>query len=244
MVLEKRCGLADSKSEVMWQYFLVLNKMTPDPLDCRAQPVSKGSKSEDDIMDYMIDRGSTVTKAESKAVLEEFGAAMIYLLKEGYTINTPLFKISPSITGVFTDENDVFDANRHQFNLNINAGDRLAVVPQLIKLKKVEATTALPLPKKLTDVGSGTQNSALTPGGVVKITGKRMKINPEAPEQGVYLVHSKQTFKVASFVTSRPAELVFVLPDKMPAGDYTLEIWGEVNNNMRVGRLEDTLKVA
>jgi hypothetical protein len=185
-----------------------------------------------------------VTKAESRAVLEEYGAAMIYLLKEGYTINTSLFKINLGICGVFTDENDVFDAARHQINLNVSTGDRLAVVPQLIKLKKIEATSALPSPKKLTDVGSGTQNSVLTPGGVVKITGKRMKINPEAPEQGIYLVHSKQTFKVASFVTSRPSELVFMLQDKMPAGDYTLEVWGEINNNMRVGRLADTLKGA
>ena len=75
----------------------------------------------------MIDRGSTVTKAEARAVLEEYGAAMIYLLKEGYTINTSLFKIALGIGGVFTDENDVFDPARHQINLNVSAGDRLGV---------------------------------------------------------------------------------------------------------------------
>ena len=115
---------------------------------------------------------------------------------------------------------------------------------QMIKLKKIEPTTALPSPKKLMDMVSGTQNSTLTPGGVVKVTGKRMKINPEAPEQGVYLVHGTQTLRVASFVTSRPGELVFVLPATMPSGEYTLEVRGEINNNLRIGRLAETLLVA
>ena len=105
------------------------------------------------------------------------------------------------------------DPARHQINLNISPGDRLAVVPQMIKLKKIEPTTALPSPKKLMDVVSGTQNGT-------------------------------QTLRVATFVTSRPGELVFVLPATMPSGEYTLEVRGEINNNMRVGRLAETLQVA
>ena len=228
----------------MLEYFLILNKMTPDPFDCRAQPVTKGSKSEDDVIDIMIDRGSTVTKGEAKANLEEFCAAIIYLLKEGYTINTPLFKIAPSIGGVFTDENDVFDPARHQININLNPGERLAVVPQLIKVKKIEATNTLPFPKDLVDVTSGAQNSTLTPGGVVKLTGKRMKINPDEPEQGIYLVSGAQTIKVDTIVTNHTSELVFVLPATIPAGIYTLEIRGGINNSLRVGKLADTLQVA
>lgn len=228
----------------MLQYFLVLNKMTPDPLDCRAQPVTKGSKNEEDVIDYMIDRGSTVTKGEAKANLEEFCSAVIYLLKEGYSINTPLFKITPSIGGVFTDENDVFDAARHQVNINLNPGDRLAVVPQLIKVKKIEATSALPFPKDLVDMASASLNSTLTPGGTAKLTGKRMKINPEVPEHGIYLVNGTQTIKVETLVTNHTSEVVFILPATIPAGAYTLEVRGEVNKSLRVGKLADTLQVA
>ncbi len=228
----------------MLEYFLILNKMTSDPIDCRAQPVTPGSKNEEDIIDYMVDRGSTVTKAEAKATLEEFGGALIFMLKEGYAINTSLIKIVPSISGVFTDSDDVFDPTRHKVNLNIKAGDRLVGVPSLIKVKKIEANVALPSPKDLVDIASGTQNSKLTPGGIVKVTGKRMKIRPEEPEQGVFLVNGAQTLQVGTLVTNRPSELVFVLPDTMPAGDYTLEVRGEINNNLRVGRLADTLQVA
>lgn len=133
----------------MWHYFLFFNKIAPSPDDCRAHLVSRGSMNEEDIIDYMIERGSTVTKAEARKVLDEFGAAIISLLQEGYTINTPLVKILPSVGGVFTDENDAFDPTRHQFKLNISAGDRLAAVPKLVRLKKIESTTALPSPLKL-----------------------------------------------------------------------------------------------
>lgn len=228
----------------MLKYFLILNKLAPAGNSYRAQPVTAGSKTEEDLIDYMIDRGSTVTRAEARAMLEEYGGAIIFFAKQGFTINTDLFKLAPSISGVFTDKNDSFDASRHQVNINVLTGSRMDGVPQMIKVEKINPTRFAPSPEDLLDVASKTENSELTPGGTVKVTGKDLKINPEIPEQGIFMVNGTKTTKVDTLITNRPSELVFVLPATLAKGDYTLEVRGEVNKVPRKGTLPAPLKVA
>lgn len=226
----------------MLSYYLLDNPVTPDTTDFKAQPISNGSKDADDLVNHMIARGSTVTKAEAKATLQEMLEAADHFLKEGYNLNLPLFKAGFSITGVFTSEDDVFDANRHQLNINLQLGGELKDVPQQIKLVKTEGNPSLPLPKTLFDVSSQTINDRLTPGGTVKVTGKRMKIDASQPTQGVFLVNGTKTVPVTTLVTSRPSELVMVLPN-LGKGTYTLEVRGTVNGAERRGQLPVPLTV-
>ena len=129
--------------------------MTEDPTDFRAQVVTKDSKDENALVDYMISRGSTVTKAEARANLMEFLKAAAYFMEDGYTLNTPLFKAAPSISGVFTDEEDSFDPKRYQVNIKLTL---LKDVPARIKVTKTEGNPTLPLPKKVLDVTTNTLN--------------------------------------------------------------------------------------
>lgn len=226
----------------MLYYYLLDNPVTPDTTDFKAQPVSNGSKDVNDLVEYMIARGSTVTKAEAGANLQEFMEAAAFFLKEGYTLNLPLFKAGFSISGVFTSENDVFDANRHQLNINLQAGAELKDLPRQIKLAKTEGNPALPLPKTLLDVSTQSVNDRLTPGGTVKVVGRRMKIDVDAPTQGVFLINGTKTVPVTTLVTNRPSELVMVLPN-LAQGTYTLEVRGTVNGAERQGQLPTPLKV-
>ncbi|HEY5750423.1 MAG TPA: DNA-binding domain-containing protein, partial [Chryseolinea sp.] len=73
----------------MIKYSLFENRLTPDPDDQMAvvQPIS--TKSMEEVVDLMISRGSTVTKAEALSVMEELGIAMAQLLKDGHNVVTP-----------------------------------------------------------------------------------------------------------------------------------------------------------
>ena len=227
----------------MVAYYLLDNPVTEDPTDFRAQVVTKGSKDENALVDYMISRGSTVTKAEARANLMEFLEAAAYFIEEGYTLNTPLFKAAPSISGVFTDEEDSFDPKRHRVNIKLTLGSELKDVPARIKVTKTEGNPALPLPKKVLDVTTNTLNDRLTPGGTVKVSGKRMKIDPEVPEQGAFLINGDKAVRIDTYVIFRPGELVAVLPKNLGKGTYQLEIRGTVNGAQRSGRLATTLTV-
>ena len=90
------------------KYALFPNHLTSDPDDYMAVVQDQTSKTKEDLIDEMIGRGSTVTKAEALSVLEEFEAAVEEALSEGHSINTPLFRIGASIQGVFEGESDGF----------------------------------------------------------------------------------------------------------------------------------------
>ncbi len=227
----------------MITYFLVDNKMTPDPDDRRAQTLTRGSKDDNALIDHMIARGSTVTRGEALATIHEFSDAIGYFLQEGYSINSRLLKAGPSISGVFASDEDSFDNSRHQLKIKMLPGEHLKEVPQRIKLTKVEGNPALPLPKYLLDVTTNTKNERLTPGGTVKLTGKRMKIDPTVPTQGVFLLSAGKATKVDTFVINRPSELVMILPKVLAKGSYQLEVRGTVNGADRNGQLPVMLTV-
>jgi len=227
----------------MLPYSLLDNPVTPDPTDFRGQPISRGAKTDEDLANYMTSRGSTVTKAEALANVQELSEAMFFFLKEGYTINSCLLKASFSISGVFTSEEDTFDPARHQININLRLGNNFKGLTEQIRLTKIEANKILPQPASLLDVNSNTTNERLTPGGTIKLSGKRMKIDPKVSEQGVYLINGTKTVKVTTLVTNRNNELVMVLPATLTKGSYTLEVRAAINGAERSGTLPASLTV-
>ena len=77
----------------------------------------------------------------------------------------------------------------------------------------------------------------------MKVSGKRMKIDPEVTEQGAFLINGDNAVRIDTYVTFRPGELVAVLPKNLGKGQYQLEIRGTVNGAERSGRLAVTLTV-
>ncbi len=86
------------------KYALLDNRLTEDPSDYAARVQNLESKSIDDIIDVMIGRGSTVTRAEALSVLEEYSAALEQLLRDGHSINTPLFNLIPLSDAFFESD--------------------------------------------------------------------------------------------------------------------------------------------
>ncbi|MTI33258.1 DNA-binding domain-containing protein [Xanthovirga aplysinae] len=226
------------------KFALVDNHLTPDPDDYMAQVQGMESKTQEDIINLMISRGSTVTKAEAMSVLEEYALAVEQILKAGEGVNTELFKINPAISGVFEEE-ESFDRNRHQVKLNVSAGSRLKKLTQEISVEKVEATKPAPFLSSFTDVATNSKNEHLSPGLVGHIRGRRLKIDISNPQEGVFLVAEEGTeYPASALVRNMPSEIIFMIPGELPAGEYNLEVRSNMRSSeLRTGRLEENLVV-
>jgi hypothetical protein len=80
-----------------------------------------------------------------------------------------------------------------------------------------------------TDVASGgTVNSIITPGGIINLSGVKMKIAGDHPAIGIdlQLDQSSQSFHIPmnAIGTNEPTHITFVAPLNLPAGDYRLTI--------------------
>ena len=209
----------------MLKYALRENLLTPDENDYMAQTADVRSFSLDEIIDLMMEKGSTLTKADTKAALQVYGEVVSALIKDGAAVNTPLMNTSLSISGVFNGATDTFDKKRHSINLNLTAGPVLKEALSKIKCEKTEAVDTNPYITEVTDVVSGKVNEVLTAGGIVQLVGSRLKFDQKDESQGIFFVaETGEAVRATVIAENKPARLMAIIPADLPAGNRYIEV--------------------
>ncbi|MDR2409476.1 MAG: DUF4469 domain-containing protein [Bacteroidales bacterium] len=228
------------------KYYLVVNPMTSDPNDRRAQIIEYQVVTEAEIFDYITRAGSSITLAEVKANYEEFIGAFEFYLRQGYGINTEFIQIRPVMIGVYKNDEDKYEQGRHQIKFRSRLGKRYNHTSDNVKVEKVSPPSNLPILIKLEDISSATINEIITPGGVVSLSGVRLNFKEEDPLQGVFLVNTrKEEFKIERIITHTGKQIVFQIPDALHPDEYTMEVrmLPTGNKNLKIGRLSERLTI-
>ena len=209
----------------MLKYSLRENLLTPAPDDYMAQVADVRSYTLDEIINLMMDKGTTLTRADVAATLQVYGEVCSSLIKDGAALNTPLMNTALSISGVFNGANDIFDKKRHTVNLNITAGILLRDVLPKIKCEKTEGASTDPYITEVTDIVTGTVNTTLTKGGVVQLVGSRLKFDAKDAAQGIFFVpETGEAVRAAVIAENKPARLMAIIPADLAAGTYYIEV--------------------
>ena len=209
----------------MLKYSLRENLLTPAPDDYMAQVTDVRSYTLDEIIDLMMDKGTTLTRADVAATLQVYGEVCSSLIKDGAALNTPLMNTSMSISGVFDGANDSFDKKRHTVNLNLTAGTLLRDAVTKVKCEKTEAASTDPYITEVADIVSGKVNEVLTKGGVVQLVGARLKFDAKDTAQGIFFVpETGEAVRAAVIAENKPARLMAIIPADLAAGTYYIEV--------------------
>ena len=209
----------------MLKYALRENLLTPAPDDFMAQTQDVRSYTLDEIIDLMMDKGTTITRADVAATLQVYGEVCASLIKDGSALNTPLFNTALTIAGVFNGANDSFDKKRHTVNLNMTAGTLLRDAVTKVKCEKTEAAGTDPYITEVTDIVSGKTNEVLTKGGIVQITGSRLKFDAKDASQGIFFVpETGNPVRASVIAENKPARLMAIIPADLAAGTYYIEV--------------------
>ena len=235
----------------MLKYSLRENLLTAAPDDYMAQPVDVRSYTLDEIIDAMMEKGSTLTRADVAATLQIYGEVVSAIVKDGSAVNTPLINTALSISGVFEGANDVFDKKRHTVNLNITAGTLLRDAVGQVKCEKTESASTAPYITEVSDIVSGKTNGVLTKGGVVQLLGSRLKFDQQDETQGVFFVpETGEPVRASVIAENKPARLMAIIPAGLTAGAYFIEVRTKYANatkqlkNLKTGRFAKPLTVA
>lgn len=209
----------------MLKYCLRENLLTPAPDDYMAQAADVRSYTLDEIIDLMMEKGSTLTRADVAATLQVYGEVCSLLIKDGSAVNTPLMNTSMSISGVFDGANDSFDKKRHTVNLNITAGTLLRDAVTKVKCEKTEGVSTDPYITEVADIVSGKVNEVLTKGGVVQLTGSRLKFDAKDAAQGIFFVpETGNPVRASVIAENKPARVMAIIPADLAAGTYYIEV--------------------
>jgi len=230
-------------------YALFENNVTSDPDDYAAvvQPID--SVDLDALVRRMLDRGSTTTRADILAVMEDAIGACESLLLDGMRVNFGgLVELFPRVRGVFTGVTDAFDPARHSVDVGANPGIRVRnTVRDQAGVAKDEAIKPAPNPLEYRDVGSDTTNDQVTPGNIGQLSGSRLKYDPAQADEGVFFLPTAggADTKVSTMQKNKPGQLVFLVPALLVPGTYYLEVRARMRAlaELRSGRLDAVLTV-
>ena len=235
----------------MLKYCLRENLLTPAPDDYMAQAADVRSYTLDEIIDLMMEKGTTLTRADVAATLQVYGEVVSAIIKDGSAVNTPLMNTSMSISGVFDGANDSFDKKRHTVNLNITAGTLLRDAVTKVKCEKTEGVSTDPYITEVTDIVTGTVNTTLSKGGVVQLVGSRLKFDAKDTAQGIFFVpETGEAVRAAVIAENKPARLMAIIPADLAAGTYYIEVRTKIlegnksGKTLKTGRFNKALTVA
>lgn len=215
-----------------------------------AQVTDVRSYTLDEIIDLMMEKGTTLTRADVAATLQVYGEVVSAIIKDGSAVNTPLMNTSMSISGVFDGANDSFDKKRHTVNLNITAGTLLRDAVTKVKCEKTEGVSTDPYITEVTDIVSGKVNEVLTKGGVVQLVGSRLKFDAKDTAQGIFFVpETGNPVRAAVIAENKPARLMAIIPADLAAGTYYIEVRTKYANatkqlkTLKIGRFAKPLTI-
>lgn len=233
------------------EYELQLNKLTTEENVYAAAVRTFATASLDDIVDRIMDGGSTVTRGDVAAVLEQAIVVCENFLQDGYRVNIDgLVDLFPRIRGKFTGPLDTYDPSRHSLDLAAMPGNRVrksfkaTAVPEKIVGDKVR-----PLLVEYQDLATGTVNTTLTRGNIGSVAGKQLAYDATAADEGLFLVSADANppVKVSAVQKNKPGELIFLVPpDLTEFGSYQMEVRTRPKGckELRVGRLDQLLMAA
>ncbi|GHV53929.1 hypothetical protein FACS1894181_17820 [Bacteroidia bacterium] len=213
------------------------NPLTPDnPNDLVGHVHSIGTASLEGICKSAAGRGGAdiYTPAMQHAV-ELFFREMGFQMCNGYSVNLVGYITGHvGIKGVFNGVHDHFDGERHKVAFDFQTGATLRKVMPFIQVDVTGlADSGLKL-LQIEDVASGSMNDQLTPGGILKVFGQKIKLAGDDPEVGIYFVGetTRARVKVADnqIAVNAKSQLVFNVP-VLTDGTYYLEVTTQYSGN-------------
>jgi hypothetical protein len=207
---------------------LLPNLLTEDPDDFYAKVTSERTLDVEDICNSAVGRGNAPTTKEAMNInVDLFFKEMSYLLKDGYSVNTGYFTVTPHIKGIFRNIGDKFDPLRHSLYFLFNQGEILRKETSEVEVEITGASEAGIMIIEVVDVKTGSINDRITPNRNLRIKGSKLKLAGESPNVGVYFVSETtgEIIKVENdeIVDNKPSELMVTVP-QLEAGLYLVQV--------------------
>jgi hypothetical protein len=189
----------------------------------------------DEVIERMVDMGSTVGYADMLGVFELFRNVVCAMMGEGVNVNTPFVNFRSGIKGNFVTHLDTYDSTRHQIIPSVSPGKRLrAYFKHKIRATRIETVNRIPNLHEFIDHFSGKKNDTVTPGNVGSITGHRLKFDPENSLQGIFFIDKKGSeTRIETISSNFPSRLSFHLPLSLQKGEYRLEVRNDTSGVLK-----------
>lgn len=211
------------------RYYTTENKLTADG-SYSARVLVDRTYTEDELIDKMLNKRNIVSKPDLRGVFSAMKETIAEIVGEGNGLNLSWLKLGYSMKGRFETAEAARDPEKQPLEISMNAGELIDEKLEDVRLERITEPGFEPRIVSFIDAVSRTTKSVATPGGTFKVTGDRLRIGGQNPDDvGVYLRAEDDTeTKVEVVLDNEPATLIGQLPDTLATGDYKLVIKTQV----------------
>ena len=204
------------------------NPLTPDPNDFILRIAAEKSLEVTDISRSAVARGGAdISESAMSHAVELWLKEMAYRACDGFAVNTGWFTMQPVVKGAFNSPAEKFNPEKHSVVFDFQQGSLLRKELAGVEVQILGVADVAIFIAQVIDVKTGSVNDLLTPNRNLRISGSKLKIAGENPDNGVYFVNqaTQERTKVdaSDVVNNNPSELIIVIP-ALAAGEYLLEV--------------------
>lgn len=149
-------------------------------------------------------------------------------LLAGASVTFGLGHFNLGVEGVFIGDNAQWDGSKNRVSIIVTPTAELRGAARAVKVNVRGMAATGTLINSVTDVSSGEENTRLTPGGAVNITGSKLKVAGDNPACGITLTNEDDGTATVippnAIAVNNPSKITFVVPASLPAGNYKLSI--------------------
>jgi len=170
-----------------------------------------------DICASMKNRGGYEGSYEDALqTIKHFLMEMMYLLCDGFSVNTGFFTIHPNIGGTFKDDKEVHDHKKHQLSFRFQALKAMRDLRKEIDVIIEGYADTQGYIAEFYDVEEDSTNTLFTPGDQFVLTGHKLKVAGDDPGVGVFIVpvdNHSMAVKVKHLAENTAGKIIGIAPD-------------------------------
>ena len=193
-----------------------------------ARPVNEAALSVETVAAALKNRGGfTGSYSDLVQHVHLFFEEMAYQLCDGFAVNTGWFSIRPVIGGLFKSANEGFDPKEHTVAFRFRTGARLSELAENVEIAMEGEAEVSGCLDYFTDIESGTVNKTVTPGGLFRAAGRKIKVTGGKAYCGVWFVSKTRPprrYKAGSALLENASAKIIGTVPALPSGEYCVEI--------------------
>jgi hypothetical protein len=147
-------------------------------------------------------------------------------LSDGYSINNGWYSIHPKVGGTF-DKPDDANLQNHIVHFAFRSLKPLRALAARVELVIEGIADVQGYIDQVLNVSIGSIDDSLTPGGMLAVSGHKIKIDGDNPEVGLYLIQQEGGERIpvpGPLAENSASKVIALIPAALAAGTYRLEI--------------------
>jgi hypothetical protein len=230
--------------EYIWKIWLRLNHLTQEVENDYTGEVSTIGHTvrNEDIARTIVAERSELRYETILSVLNERDSIVREAVWSGSSVLDGVVHIQPTIVGLWTSSERVVDPSKQKPHVSISPAAELREGLNAVKLEILGVKDSGAYVGLVTDAATKAIDGHITPGGIITISGDKLRIAPADEEGlGIFFVDSQGvSTPVTQISQNDPKRLVVLAPDLAP-DVYTLQIVTRFSNGSTLLKVARTI---